>query len=581
MKKRLIKVISLLFVMLLFICSPLSVQKSTPEADVKSITEDPQSPNWAKYHSTQEAYALLESWAAIFPDLTNLYTIGQTLKGTPLKILEITNKQTGMALEKPGYYYDGNIHSGELTGAEVILHFAWYLISNYGKDPYITQLVDTRTFYIRPKFNPDGADIALQTPFNLRSTPRAYDEDGDGLLDEDPPNDLNADGSITLMRVKNPHGLWKVSSQDSRIMVRRDIGDQHSDFYDILSEGVDDDGDGYFNEDGIGGIDMNRNFPRNWGLEFEQRGAGPYPLSEPETRATIEFFNSHRNITGVFHGHTSGGFLYRLPSTTSWDDFSSPDQRLILELSNKYHSTTGQPVRPSYSDPRQHRYGTLISWAYWDFGVIGFVPEFWGGFGLDYDKDGRITETEQLLWNQKELGGKGSVNWTPYNHPQLGAVEIGGWKSKFVRQNPPPKFLKSEIEKYVPWMLWLCEISPHVVIKEVSTSEVDSGRLIKVSVEVANIGYLPTNLTQRALDAEIAIPVRAIVDLQDAELISGEKRADLGHLKGLRDTQRAGNIGSRRLLEHVVRITGPKPVFTITVSSEKGGTARREIPLRR
>jgi hypothetical protein len=40
---------------------------------------------------------------------------------------------------------------------------------------------------------------------------------------------------------------------------------------------------GSFNEDGVGGIDMNRNFPREWGMEFEQNGAGPFPLSEPET----------------------------------------------------------------------------------------------------------------------------------------------------------------------------------------------------------------------------------------------------------------------------------------------------------
>jgi len=582
MKKSFIKVISLVFVILLLICSPLPAEKSAQKANLKGLKESPQNPNWAKYHSTNEAYALLESWAALFPNLTNLYTIGHTLKGTPLEVLEITNKQTGSASEKPAYYYDGNIHSGELTGAEVVLHFAWYLLFNYGKDPYVTQLVDTRTFYIRPKFNPDGADIALNTPFNLRSTPRPYDEDGDGLLDEDPPNDLNEDGSITLMRVKNPHGLWKISSQDSRIMARRDIGDQHGDFYDLYSEGIDDDGDGYFNEDGIGGIDMNRNFSRNWGMEFEQGGAGPYPLSEPETRVTIEFFHSHRNITGVFHGHTSGGFLYRLPSTTSWDTFPLSDQRLILELSDKYHSTTGQPVRPSYHDPRQHRHGTLVSWAYWDFGVIGFVPEFWGGFGRDYNNDGLITEAERLLWNQKELGGEGFVNWTPYNHPQLGAVEIGGWKTKFVRQNPPPKFLKNEIEKYVNWMLWLAEISPYVVIKDISASEVNSDGLIKVRVEIANVGYLSTNLTQRAIDAKIAVPVRVTVDLQNAELISGEKLADLGHLKGLGDTlERVGNIGSRRLLEYIIRLTGPKPLFMITVRSEKGGTTRREITLSR
>ena len=88
--------------------------------------EDPRNPNWQKFHSTADAYALLEGWAKEFPELTSLYSIGKTLKGTQLMVLEITNKQTGKASDKPAYYYDGNIHAVELTGAEVALHFAWH-----------------------------------------------------------------------------------------------------------------------------------------------------------------------------------------------------------------------------------------------------------------------------------------------------------------------------------------------------------------------------------------------------------------------------------------------------------------------
>ena len=77
----------------------------------------------------------------------------------------------------------------------------------------------------------------------------------------------------------------------------------------------------------------------------------------------------------MFHGHTSGGFLFRLPSTTSWDNYDMSDQRLIMELSNMYNTTTDQRVIPSYSNPRLHRHGTLISWSYWDFGVLMLL--FW------------------------------------------------------------------------------------------------------------------------------------------------------------------------------------------------------------
>lgn len=491
-------------------------------------------------------------------------------------MLEITNKQTGAAADKPAYYYDGNIHAGELAGGEVSLHFAWFILSNYAKDPRVKNLVDTRTLYVRPKFNPDGADIALNTIHYLRSTPRPYDEDMDGLLDEDGGDDLNKDNLITDMRVKNPAGVWKISKDDPRIMVKRNENDFEGDFYDVYDEGIDDDGDGKINEDGIGGIDMNRNFPRNWGLESEQQGAGPYPLSEPETRHTIEFINAHRNITGIFHGHTSGGFLFRLPSTIAWDNFNLEDQRLILELSGKYETTTGQKALASYTNPKLHRHGTLISWGYWDFGVVGFVPEFWGGFGEDYDKDGKVSDKERMKWNDEKLGGKGFVNWQPYKHPQLGQVEIGGWDTKFTRQNPPTEMLRGEIEKYVPWMIWLAEISPRVVMKDVKVTEVEKGKVMKIEATVENEGYLPTNMTERALEMKIAKPVRAMITLKDAELISGENRKDLGNLAGSRDDEGV----NKTKITYVVKVTGKNPSAQLVVESEKGGTTRKDLSLK-
>ena len=548
-------------------------------APCRAQTEDPRQPNWAKYHSTAEAYALLDGWARAYPNLTNLYSIGQTLKGTPLRVLEITNKQTGPAAEKPGYYYDGNIHAGELTGAEVALHFAWYLLSNYGRDPRVTRLLDTQVLYVRPKFNPDGADLALAGGASLRSTPRPYDEDYDGLLDEDPANDLNRDGAITQMRVPDPNGLWKVSGDDPRRMVRRQPGDSVGPFYALYSEGMDDDGDGRFNEDGVGGIDMNRNFPRNWGLEFEQGGAGPYPLSEPETQATIEFLTRHRNVAGIVHGHTSGGFLYRLPSSEPWDDYGLEDQQLILELAEKYTEVTRQRVIPSFTNPKEHRHGTLISWGYWDYGVVGWVPEYWGGFGRDYDNSGSVSETERHRFNDEELGGAGFAAWTAFDHPQLGKVEIGGWRTRFTTQNPPVKFLKGELELYVPWLLWLAETGPMLVMEEATVTAVGNTGLYRVRAVARNTGYLPTNITQRAIEARLIEPVYATIELRDAELVSGVRRQSLGHLPGLRDVGGQGLGETRRTVEYLVRRAGQRPTMVLTLTSEKGGTVRRELAL--
>ncbi len=566
--------------------------------------EDPSNPRWDKYHTSDEVNRSLEAWASEFPTLTEVYSIGETNQGNPLMVIEITNKATGPAAEKPGFYYDGNIHAGELTGGEVALHFAWYLLSNYGSDERVTRLVDTRALYIRPKFNPDGADIALTTAQTLRSTPTPYDQDADGLFDEDPPNDLDNDGHITQMRVPNPDGAWYVSPADPRLMVRRPTAGgrggrggqggrggrggqgppppEGATFYDVMSEGIDDDRDGRRNEDGIGGIDMNRNFPRNWGMEFEQGGAGPYPLSEPETAATIAFLNSHRNITGIFHGHTSGGFVFRLPSTIAWDTFPASDQALILEQSAKYEETTEQPARPSYTNPEVHRHGTLISWGYWDFGVVGFVPEFWRGIGIDDNEDGSINQLERLRYHDEELSKSYFTDWAPYDHPELGAVEIGGWHSKFVSQNPPMERLQQEVELYVPWMLWLAEIAPQIAITDAVATAVDGqDNVFRVRVQVENVGYLPTNITQRALEAEVAVPVRAIAALTGAEFVQGNGRVDVGHLKGTREGGGPGApTSSAGSAEFLVRTNGGAAALEVTVVSERGGTVRRTIPLR-
>lgn len=543
-----------------------------------SQNENPLNPKWDKYHSTAEADRLLKAWAKAFPKLTKLYSIGKTLKGTDLMVLEISNKDTGAADTKPAYYYDGNIHAGELTGAEVSLHYAWYLLTNYNTNERIKNLINSRVLYIRPKFNPDGADLALNTSTVLRSTPRPYDQDFDGLLDEDPGNDLDNNGIITQMRVKNINGKYKVSKIDSRVMIPRTFGESGDVYYNIYTEGIDDDKDGKYNEDGVGGIDMNRNFPRNWGLEFEQLGAGPYPLSEPETRATIEFINSRRHITGVFHGHTSGGFLFRLPSTTNWVNYNMSDQRLIIELANKYNTTTGQRVIPSYSNPRLHRHGTLISWSYWDFGVPAFVPEFWGGFVKDYNGDGRISDEEELIWNDRELDGKGFINWKSYNHPDFGEVEIGGWDRKFTFQNPPTKFLKSEIEQYVKWMLYLAEISPLLTINHAKVTSVEKKKIVNLSAEIQNIGYLPTNITERSIEAKLYQPVRAILKLKNAKLISGKLRTDLGHISGSRDSGQSG-VSSKRHINYGIQITGRKATATLIIQSDKGGTVKKVITL--
>ena len=128
-------------------------------------------------------------------------------------------------------------------------------------------------------------------------------------------------------------------------------------------------------------------------------------------------------------------------------------------------------------------------------------------------------------------------------------------------------------------MMWLAEISPRIVLRDVEATPLGSG-LFRITALVENEGYLPTYITQRALDAEVAVPVRVTLELTDAELVSGALRSDIGHLMGTRDAQRqTGTAATRRTIEYVVRVTGGQPRVSITARSEKGGTVRTDLPL--
>jgi hypothetical protein len=579
-----------LLVILLFLPGPLQGQGHTLVAPDGGV-------DWNRYYTAGETEQILGELHTQYPELTELYSIGESRQGKQLWVMEVTAEITGPASEKPALYLDGGIHSGELTGSQVTLYVMGTLLSRYGWDPAITDLLEQYSFYFRPKFNPDGADLALIHDENLRSTPRPWDEDEDGRLDEDPSEDLDQDGWITSMRIPDAEGNWYAHPRDRRVMVRiggRFQGDpeatqpnipNNAQRYRVVREGVDNDRDGSLNEDGFGGIDMNRNFPRNWEPEYLQPGAGPFPLSEPETFATVEFIQSHPNITSIVHGHTSGGFVYRLPSASAPSLFPQNDLALIEHLGLPYTETTGRPVRPSATHPTEHRYGTLITWAFWDQGIVGWVPEYSPGpeaWVRDYNRDGTIDALEEMRFNEDELDGRYFSPWTSYPHPDLGEVEIGGWHAKFWGQNPPPEFLEEECAAQLPWILYLIRQAPRLSLEGPIVTAMGDGRF-RVRAVVTNEGFLPTSLTGRGavgqegpngtLDSPVVRPPVLSIALEGAELSEGVARVRLGHLSGRGPFLEDLGVPSETV-EWIVTPLEGQAYVQITAASDKGGTAR-------
>ncbi len=542
-------------------------------------------------HKFSEVVDYMNGLVKKYPDIVRLHNIGKSYEGRDLLVLEITNSATGDGLAKPGYWLDGNLHASEVMGAEVCLKTIDVLVKQYGKDEYVTELVDTRCIYVMPKLNPDGSDYYLTHMDGMRSSVRPHDSDLDGYLDEDPPEDLNGDGYITQMRIKDETGSMKTSPDDPRLMVS--VKEDEKGEWRVFSEGIDNDKDGRFNEDAVGGLDINRNWPAQWKQEYIQRGAGIYPLSEPETRAVAEFLLSHRNVSGIINHHMAGNFLYRPPNNRHFDPVTGVEQPMDQSDENtfalfgrKYSEIINdQSVTKVFGRSGPPRYGAIwgvfIGWGYDHYGVYSWVPEM-GSYVpyCDYDKDGNASQVERLKWNDEELDGKIFADWKPYDHPQLGKVEIGGFKSKIFDKKygtytnmmtyPGPVF-EDFLEKHSKWNMYMASMSPLVKITDTKVTKGESG-YFKVEASIQNQGFLPTNVTQQAIKNQMVKTVKAVISLSNAELVLGKNHIDLGHLEG--------DKSAPVKVEWMVKATGRNPSVTIRAISEKGGTDKKEIILK-
>jgi len=552
-------------------------------------SEPPEIPlTFDHYHGYDETRSLLEAMAMAYPSLARVSSIGQDLRGFDLWAIEITNTATGAADAKPAFYADGNIDADEPSSTEAILHLAHRLLTRHGSDPAITRLVDTTTFYLVPICNPFMANLYVTTPMtgivsSINARPR--DDDGDGRMDEDPPDDVNGDGKILQMRVRDAGGEWIASPLDPRLMVRRAPDEPGR--WRVLSEGFDNDGDGQFNEDWIGGVDLNRNFPFDWKPEWIQEGAGAYPLSEPETRAIVDFVNAHPNIGFVISGHSGPdvGLIYRPYGSRPDTAIPAVDADRIAAFATTFSQLSGGlRFEAPYGAQAERRFGRPIygygfemEWAYEMAGAYAFTPEH-GMIPGTPGPDGRIPEIELLRVSDAEFGGSLFVPWTPFQHPTLGDVEIGGFV-KFTRPNPPPgPYLERLVDVYARMYEYWASTLPRLEVFDATARAAAGGYLITAGV--GNAGLLPTNVTQRSLEYGTAPPV--VVSLEPGpgvELIEGERRQTIGQLEGVGLRTPAAAPIQHTFSWRVTKTGDAEAWVEVVASSAKAGTARVRVPL--
>jgi hypothetical protein len=245
------------------------------------------------YQSPAEVISSLKKLVSAHPGECRLSSIGKSHGGLDIYLLEIAAGKNKVKPEnRQSVLVVANSEGKHLPGTEAALEMAETILSAYEEDKDWTDFLNERTIYIIPVLNPDAASAYFSSPRLERTyNQHPVDEDNDGLTDEDGPEDLNGDGLITMMRVKSPEGRWIVDPGEPRLMRQADPKKGEKGEYLLYTEGKDSDGDGEINEDGPGGVEINRNFLHDF--EYYNKRAGLYPGSESETQAVLRFMFDH------------------------------------------------------------------------------------------------------------------------------------------------------------------------------------------------------------------------------------------------------------------------------------------------
>ncbi|MGE5124176.1 MAG: M14 family metallopeptidase [Acidobacteriaceae bacterium] len=551
------------------------------------------------YYTNEELSQLLLDWTAKYPDLLQVDTIGQSYEGRPIHLLTLTNQHTGPDREKPAIWIDSNIHATEIAGTTAAMYIAGHLLEGYATDPQITRQLDQGVYYIIPRVNPDGAAWAMAAnPKYVRSGVRPYPwiEKDEGLFTQD----INGDGKILQMRLQDPNGDWKISSLDPRLMEKRALDEYGGTYYRLFPEGLLQDYDGYVIKIArqLEGLDFNRNFPFEWRPESDQNGAGPYPGSEPEIRSLVDFIAKHPNINLAITFHTFSRVILRPYSTKPDDDMNTEDLWVFKKIGELGTRITGYRCLSTFHDfkyhPKEVTTGAFDDWMYDHHGVFTYTIELWDLPTEAGIKDRKMIEwwrehpheedVQILKWIDEHGAEDAYVEWQPFDHPQLGKIELGGWNNMYTWRNPPLEFLEPEVKKHYPFILGLGEMLPQLRIHTLEIQRISPDKF-HLNLVVENSGFLPTYTSQQGKARKYIRPVRVELELPDgAVLTSGKWREDLGHLEGRSNKLDLGAnstespTDNRARLEWVIQAPeGSK--LKLDILSERAGTLHKEVIL--
>lgn len=467
----------------------------------------------------------LKKLKADFPGIIQTESLSKTATGRDLWLATVSG---GKKSNKPAILIVAGVEGPDVASAAVLLDLVRTLGDGYGRADSITRFLDRHTLFIVPRLNPDASEqLSATLRYDRFLNASSLDLDHDGAVDEDGYEDLNGDGMITMMRVRDPLGEWLADPLDPQLMRRANPAKNEQGEYRLLREGIDNDGDGRWNEDENGGVAMNRNFTHRY--EFFEPGAGLFPLSETESRSLVDFMFAHDEI-GVVISFTGAANLI-----TPWRSAKAEKGKplvAVLPKDDEYYAFLSKAYKKIFNSQAASNppvKGSFAEWAYYHFGRWSLSLPVWMPAEVNVAdssksdiKDDPIAQQRRLYhWILEQNDKSLFIPWQEINHPDFpdAVVEVGGF-APGVQFNPPADSLEGITDKFAEFIFQIAKYFPSLELT--LKSEAMSADVFRITAVVKNAGYLPTNSELGSRLKWVRKVKTEIVPGEGWELISGK-----------------------------------------------------------
>ena len=479
------------------------------------------------YRNHSQITQKLKSIQSNNPSNAKLKSITKTVGGYDIWGLTLSK---GNHQNKPAIAIVGGVDGSLLLSTEMAVNIAENILNNH------PEVLDNTTFYIFPNMSPNASETYFAPlKYHNKGNANQTDDDRDGTVNEDPFDDLNNDGLITMIRVEDITGNYVKLKEDERIMVKADKSQGQLGAYKVYTEGIDNDKDGKYNEDGKGGIQFNKNLSYNF--PYFKPGAGEHAVSEKEHRALLDFLYEQWNLYAILTlgptNNLSAPLKYNAGNAKKRVVTSvlKEDEALNKFLSKKYTKITGTKDAPSATG----KGGGFFEWSYFHFGRLAMSTPGWWAPKFEGDslvKAKKNKKANYLQWAEQENLSDYFVDWTVVNHTDFPnkKVEVGGI-APYKMTNPPYNMVDSISKKHTDFILKIAKMQPKITLQNISTESVNN-ELTRITVSVHNKGYLPTHTAMGKRSRWLR---RIKVDIKlnsNQELVSGRKIQLLNSIDG-------------------------------------------------